>query len=505
MRQLITAVVCAVWVGSADAGAQGDVEGPAESQPAVETQVEQLSETRHSIVVDGVKLDYTATAGTITLSEEDGTEKANVFFVAYTVEDDAASRPVTFTFNGGPGSSSVWLHLGAFGPRRVKMDDEGQPIGPPYTLVDNEATILDLTDLVFIDPVTTGYSRPATDEDPKQFHGVREDVESVAEFIRLYTTRFERWASPKFLAGESYGTTRAAGLAGHLQGRHGMFLNGIVLVSSILNFQTARFDAGNDLAHILLLPSCTATAWYHGRLEPELQDDLRRTLDEVEQFALTDYATALLRGSDLPDDDRRDIARRLARYTGLSVEYIEQTNLRLTTRRFTKQLMRDKRRTVGRLDGRFTGIDADAAGDGFEYDPSYAAIQGPYTGMLNHYLRSELEYENDLPYEILTGRVHPWNYDNVQNRYLNVAETLREAMTRNPSLRTFVASGYYDLATPYFATDFTFDHLGLDPQLREHVTIHYYESGHMMYIHHPSMLELKQDLRRFYETAAPQE
>lgn len=235
-----------------------------------------------------------------------------------------------------------------------------------------------------------------------------------------------------------------AGLAGHLQGRKGMFLNGIVLVSSILNFQTARFDRGNDLAHVLLLPSCTATAWYHGRLDQELQEDFRRTLDEVEQFALTDYAPALLRGSDLPDDDRSEIARQLARYTGLSVEYIEQTNLRLTTRRFTKQLMRHKRRTVGRLDSRFTGIDADAAGDGFEYDPSYAAIQGPYTAMLSHYLRAELEYENDLPYEILTGRVHPWNYNNVQNRYLNVAETLREAMTRNPSLRTFVASGVSD-------------------------------------------------------------
>ena len=508
---LMTMAVCAAAMQPPATTEPADALEPAttESTPTPDTKTESLTRTRHSIVVDGRTLDYTATAGTITLTEEDGTEKANVFFVAYTNDDDddnngdSTTRPVTFTFNGGPGSSSVWLHLGAFGPRRVKLDDEGRPIGPPYTLVDNEATILDLTDLVFIDPVTTGYSRPANDEDPKQFHGVREDIESVAEFIRLYTTRFERWASPKFLAGESYGTTRAAGLAGHLQGRHGMFLNGIVLISSILNFQTARFDTGNDLPHILLLPTCTATAWYHGQLDQDLQEDLRKTLDEVEQFALTKYATALLRGSDLPDNERREIAKQLARYTGLSVDYIEQTNLRLTTRRFTKQLMRKERRTVGRLDSRFTGIDADAAGDGFEYDPSYAAIQGPYTAMLNHYLRAELNYENDLPYEILTGRVHPWNYNNVQNRYLNVAETLREAMTRNPALRTFVASGYYDLATPYFATDFTFNHLGLDPDLREHVTIHYYKSGHMMYIHHPSMLELKEDLRNFYEAAAP--
>jgi len=472
------------------------------SKPAPE---ERQSVTQHRIRIGGEGTNYTATAGTIHLTDDDDEAQASIFYVAY-IKDGVANadaRPVTFTFNGGPGSSSVWLHLGAFGPRRVKLDDEGQPIGPPYELVDNEATILDLTDLVFIDPVTTGYSRAVPDEDPKQFHGFREDIESVAEFIRLYTTRFERWASPKFLAGESYGTTRAAGLAGHPQGRHGMFLNGIVLISSILNFQTARFDRGNDLAHVLLLPSCTATAWYHGRLEPALQDDLGRTLDEVEQFALNDYATALLRGSDLPDRERKEIAKQLARYTGLSVDYIEQTNLRLTTRRFTKQLMRKERRTVGRLDSRFTGIDADAAGDGFEYDPSYAAIQGPYTAMLNHYLRSELEYENDLPYEILTGRVHPWNYNNVQNQYLNVAETLREAMTHNRKLRTFIASGYYDLATPYFATDYTVDHLGLDPELREHVTIRYYESGHMMYIHHPSMIELKEDLREFYEAAVP--
>ncbi|MHC5004683.1 MAG: S10 family serine carboxypeptidase-like protein, partial [Planctomycetota bacterium] len=231
-----------------------------------------LAVTRHSVAIGGVRIGYTATAGTLTLTDEQGAAKADVFFVAYTKDgvDDVSRRPVTFSFNGGPGSSSVWLHLGVFGPRRVLMSEEGQPIGPPYALVDNEHSILDLTDLVFIDPVTTGYSRAAEGEDPKQFHGVDEDVESVGEFIRLYTTRFRRWASPKFLAGESYGTTRAAGLSGHLQQRHGMFLNGIVLVSSVLDFRTVRFDRGNDLPYLLFLPTCTATAWYHERLAPEL-------------------------------------------------------------------------------------------------------------------------------------------------------------------------------------------------------------------------------------------
>jgi carboxypeptidase C (cathepsin A) len=276
-----------------------------------------------------------------------------------------------------------------------------------------------------------------------------------------------------------------------------MFLNGIVLISSILNFQTARFDRGNDLPYVLFLPTCTATAWYHKRLEPALQADLARTLREVEAFALGEYATALMRGDELSEADQAALAGRLARYTGLTPGFVRQCNLRVSMRRFTKELLRHDRRTVGRLDSRYSGIDADAAGDGPEYDPSYAAIQGPYTALLNDYVRRELKYESDLTYEILTGRVHPWNF-NAQNRYLNVAETLRSAMTTNPALRVFVASGYYDFATPYFASDFTFGHLGLDEALRDNVTRAYYESGHMMYIHGPSLDKLKRDLAAFY-------
>lgn len=459
--------------------------------------------THGSVDIGGEAIAYTATAGTMTLEREDGSDRADIFFVAYTKDDveDSSNRPITFCFNGGPGSSSVWLHLGAFGPRRVVLpSDASMPAPPPYPIEDNPHSLLDLTDIVFIDPVTTGFSRAAEGEDDKQFHGVSEDIASVADFIRLYTTRFERWNSPKFLSGESYGTTRAAGLAGNLQDRHGMFLNGIVLVSSILDFSTARFDPGNDLPYPLFLPAYTATAWYHGRLAPALQADLRATLDEVEAFATNEYMLALGKGASLPQDERDRIAARLAHYTGVSETFVKQTNLRIVIHEFVKELTRDERETVGRLDSRYVGRDSDAYGAAIEYDPSYAAIQGPFTAVLNHYVRTELDYENDLPYEILTGRVHPWNYGD-DDGYVNTGTTLRSAMTHNPFLKVFVANGYYDLATPYFATEYTFDHLGLEPALQSNVSMAYYEAGHMMYIHEPSAEALKADIARFYATA----
>lgn len=465
-----------------------------------------LSVTRHSVRIGGVEHHYTATAGTMPILEEDGTKKADIFFMAYTLdteEPDHSNRPLTFSFNGGPGSSSVWLHLGVFGPRRVVMESpEGAvALPPPHKVVPNEFSILDLTDLVFIDPVTTGYSRAAEGVDDKQFHGLREDVEAVGEFIRLYTTRFERWSSPKFLAGESYGTTRAAALADHLQTRHGMYLSGILLISSILDFQTARFDLGNDLPYILFLPTYTATAWYHGRLGEDLQRDLSAALHEAEAFARGEFASALLLGDTLPAERRDAVRASLARLTGLSETFIEHSDLRVPIMRFCKELMRDEARTAGRLDSRYLGIDRTPAGDGYEYDPSYAAIQGAYSGALNDYVRTELGYKSDLPYEILTGRVRPWNFAPFENRYVNVAEDLRRAMTRNAALRVFVASGYYDLATPYFATIHTFDHLGLAPSLRGNITMSFYEAGHMMYIHEPSLVKQRRDLDAFYKAA----
>jgi carboxypeptidase C (cathepsin A) len=495
-------------------------EQEAKRETPAEPPKDEITETHHTVVLDGQKIHYTTLAGTIVLKEEsEGEEKkvegdkpkASIFFVAYTRDpapgaDLAAhyqQRPITFSFNGGPGSSSVWLHLGLLGPRRVRVtDDDDQPLSPPYRLSDNAYSLLDITDLVFIDPVSTGFSRAVEGEKATQFHTFKKDIESVGDFVRLYTTRYRRWTSPKYLIGESYGTTRAAGLSGYLQDRHGLYLNGIMLISVILNFQTARFVLGNDLPFILFLPSYTATAWYHRRLPADLQADLHRALAEVEVFAQGEYTLALMQGDALSEEERDQITAALARFTGLSPEYIRETNLRINIYRFVKELLRDQRRTVGRLDTRFAGIDRDSAGEHFEFDPSYAVIQGAYSAAMNDYVRTELEFENDLPYEILTDRVHPWKYDEHQNEYVNVAETLRQAMSKNPFLRVFVANGYFDLATPYLATEYTFNHLELDPSLRDNLTLEHYEAGHMMYIHEPSIAQLRKDLAAFIQQPA---
>jgi carboxypeptidase C (cathepsin A) len=477
-------------------------EKKAEEKPPRE---EKPSVTHHEMRLDGKPLRYTATAGYMPMKDETGKLKANVFYVAYTRDGSPSRRPITYTFNGGPGSASVWLHMGAVGPKRVVMADDGQPLPPPYRLVDNESSWLAFTDLVFIDPVTTGYSRPAAGEKPEQFHGVEEDVQWVGDFIRLWTTRNARWASPKFLAGESYGTTRAAGLSGYLQERHGMYLNGIVLISSILNFETADFGVGNDLPYVTFLPTYTTTAWYYKRLAPELQASFQKTVEESKQFAANEYTLALMKGARLGDAERKSVVAKLARLTGLSPAYLEANDLRVSLPRFTKELLRDQHRTIGRLDSRFQGIDRDSGGERSDYDPSMAAIRGPYGAVVNDYMRTELKYENDLPYELLTDRVRPWHYGNAQNRYLNVAETLRNAMSQNQALKVFVAAGYYDFATPFFAAEYTMDHLGLDPALRKNVTLEHYEAGHMMYIHKPSLLKLTSDVAAFYQSAVPPE
>ena len=470
------------------------------------TPEDNIVQTRHKVTIGGKELKYTATTGTIVLKEEiekdekaEGEKaKASIFFIAYTKdgEKDSSKRPITFAFNGGPGSSSVWLHLGLLGPRRVHMDDTNI-LPPPYKLVENEFSLLDVTDIVFIDPVSTGFSRSVPGEKPKEFHNFSKDIESVGDFIRLYTTRYQRWNSPKFLAGESYGTTRSAGLSGYLQQRHGMYLNGIMLISSILNFQTAVFTNGNDLPYIMFLPTYTAAAWYHKQLDEDLQADLQATLAEVEAFAMGEYTLALMKGSTLPAEERQTITAKLARYTGLSATYIEKSNLRINIFRFTKELLREEGLTIGRLDARFTGIDKDTAGEIFEYDPSDAAIEGPFTAVLNDYMRRDLEFESDIPYEILAGLYKNWGFHKFENKFVDVGETLRQAMSINPHLKVIVANGFYDLATPYLATRYTFNHLGLDASLQKNIEMTYYEAGHMMYIHLPSMAQLKEDLARF--------
>ncbi|MHA2304173.1 MAG: S10 family peptidase [Candidatus Hodarchaeales archaeon] len=467
---------------------------------------EELVETKHSSTINGEDIAYTVNVGTIIIKEEEEKKepqaKASIFFIAYTRDNKKMEkRPLTFSFNGGPGSSSVWLHLGVLGPYRVIAEKDAQPVSPPYRLVNNEYSLLDVTDLVFIDPVSTGYSRAVPGEKNKKFHEFKQDIKTVAEFIRLYSSRYKRWTSPKFVIGESYGTTRAAGLAGHLQKELGMYLNGIMLISSILNFQTARFIPGNDLPYVLFLPTYTATAWYHNQLTENLQANLQHTLSEVSEFASNEYTLALMKGDTISEEERLQITKKLARYTGLSEKYIVGTNLRINIHKFVKELLRNSHRTVGRLDSRYTGIDRDDTGAEVDYDPSYAAIQGPYTATLNDYVHRELNFKSDLPYEILAPIYTDWKYEDYHNQYLNVAETLREAMSMNRFLKVFIANGYFDLATPFFATEYTFNHLGLDSTLRDNISMTYYEAGHMMYLHDPSLAKMKEDLGTFIQSA----
>ena len=459
--------------------------------------------TKHELRIGDKLLRYAVTAGRMPLRNAEGEIEAQVFFMAYILDRTGGpeTRPMTFSFNGGPGSSSVWLHLGALGPRRVKMLVDGGMPPPPYTLVDNPHTWLELTDLVFVDPVGTGYSRAASPELGKKFWGLEGDIESIGEFIRLYLTRHERWASPLFLVGESYGTTRAAGLAGHLVDR-GIAFNGIILVSSILNFQTARFAKGNDLPCVLFLPTYAATAWYHKRLAPELQGrPLAEVLSEVQEWASGEYVLALQQGDRLSHEQRAAVVERLARYTGLDAEYVDATDLRIQIRRFTKELLRDQKRTVGRLDSRFKGIDEDAAAEAPEFDPSMAAIRPPYTAAFNDYVRRSLGYKSDLHYYILGGGFEGWDWGPSGRGFPDTSEALRSAFSKNPDMRVFVAAGYFDLATPYFATEYTLSHMGLDPTQRERVSTGRYEAGHMMYIHEGELARLKRDVAQFLARA----
>jgi carboxypeptidase C (cathepsin A) len=502
---LMLALLYSTGIRAGDDASKDSKDETKKSKDEVSKATDEIVATTHSVKIGDATVAYLARTGTILLKEEDGTPKAKVFFIAYEKEgiENPRTRPVTFAFNGGPGSSSVWLHLGVLGPKRVFLDEEGYAPPPPYRLIDNEESILDRTDLVFIDPVTTGFSRAVPGEDPKQYHGVQEDIESVGEFIRLYTTRYKRWSSPKFLAGESYGTLRAAGLAGHLQNRHGMYLNGLVLVSCALNFQTISFDhPGNDLPYVLFLPSYAATAWYHKQLPDDLQGRaLADVLAEAGRFATNDYNLALMQGDSLSEPDREEMIRSVARWTGVSEDFVDRSDLRIPAGSFRKELLRDEGRTVGRFDSRFKGIDRKGTGDWPDYDASYTVIQGAFTTLMNDYVRADLKFESDLPYEILSGRVWPWDYGDYENRYLNVAETLRQAMTENPHLMVFVASGYYDLATPFLATDYTFNHIGLDRSLQENLALRSYEAGHMMYTHKPSLQAFKADLAEYFDKA----
>ena len=459
--------------------------------------------THHEIHTAGKSLRYTATAGMMPIRDTGNDVEGHIFFIAYTLDGQAREkRPLTFSFNGGPGSASVWLHLGAIGPKRVKMQPDGMMPAPPYQLVDNEFTWLDQTDLVFIDPVGTGYSRAIKPNLKKNFLGVREDIESVGEFIRLYLGRYERWSSPLFLVGESYGTTRAAGLSGYLLDR-GIAFNGIMLVSSVLNFQTLDPQPGNDLPYILFLPTFATTAWYHKKLSPDLQQDFARLRSEVEQWASTGYAEALAKGDQLTAEERNTVIDRLARYTGISKTYIDQANLRLDEPHFTKELLRDQKKTIGRLDSRFTGIDRRVIAETSQFDPSLTAIRPPYTAMFNQYVRTELNYKSDVDYYVLGGGfdLREWDWGSASNGFTDTAQSLSAAFAKNPFMKLFVASGFYDLATPYFATHYTLNHIDLNEAEHQRISLGYYPAGHMMYIQDESLSTLRKDITAFINSA----
>jgi carboxypeptidase C (cathepsin A) len=436
--------------------------------------------THHEISVGGKTLRYTATAAQMPINAASGENEAHIFYIAYTLDGapDLARRPLTVAFNGGPGSASMWVHMGAMGPRKAQLMDSGGMPPPPFKLMDNPNTWLDQTDLVFIDPVGTGYSRARSAEIARRMNGLQGDLQSVGEFIRMYITRSDRWKSPLFIAGESYGTMRAAGLAGRLIDE-GIAFNGITLISTVLNFQTLRPNLTNSLAYAVHLPTYTADAFYHGKLSPELQKDLQSTLREAENWAMTGYLEALDKGSRLPPAERKTAIDKLARYTGLDPRYIDGSELRIDVAHFTRELLRDKHLTIGRLDGRLTGP---------------ASLQ---------YVRAELGYKTDMMYYVLGG-IMPWDYG-VQNNFAETGNMLYNAFAKNPHMKLMVCAGYYDLATPYFAAEYNLDHIGLHPDMLKNITWQFYPAGHMMYIDKESHSKLKHDITEFIQGAMPHE
>ncbi|MFJ8819335.1 S10 family peptidase [Amycolatopsis thermoflava] len=468
-----------------------------------------LVTTQHTLTVKRRKLAYTAQTGRIVLRKEvhtdgkfDGhTAKAEVFLTSYTLDGaEPGSRPVTFAFNGGPGSASVWLHMGVLGPRRVVSGDVDSPEPPPYRVVDNPETLLAHSDLVFIDPVSTGYSRPKKGESAKDYHGFTADVESVAEIIRLWTSRNGRWLSPKYLAGESYGTLRAAALAGHLQERHGFYLNGLMLISSVLDMGTIRFTEGNDQPYPLFVPTYAAIAHYHGKHGKRKLADV---LAEAEEFAARELPWALQRGARLTPEEKAAAVRKLTTLTGLDESYVDRVNLRIEHVRFFTELLRERGLTTGRMDGRFTTWEPDGGRELMSDDASVSRIIGAYSAGFNHYVRSELGYENDLPYEVLSmDVVRNWSYSEFEGRAVSAVEALSAAMRANPHLKVHVALGYYDGATPYYAAEHVLAHLQIPENLRGNIESAYYPAGHMMYVHEPSRVQQSKDLAEFVRSSS---
>jgi carboxypeptidase C (cathepsin A) len=458
------------------------------------------SVTRHQISLNGKMLAYTATAGRLPLKRDDGKIEAEMFFVAYTLDgQEASKRPLTFAFNGGPGSASIWLHMGAVGPKRVVLQQNGFMPAAPYRTEDNPDTLLDRSDIVMVDAISTGFSRAANAELTHKFLGVKGDIQAFGEFIRLYLSRYERWSSPLFLLGESYGTTRAAGISGYLAD-HGIAFNGITLLSMAMDFQTLEWNSSNDLPYPLLVPSFTMIAAYHHKLAADLATDLAKTRDEVVHWSMNDYTLALGKGDTLSPDDHNKIVEQLARYTGLRPEVIEQNNLRINVPIFTHELLRDQKLVTGRLDGRFTS--PNPGGNERFYDPAGSALLPPYTSAFNNYLRTELNYKIDMPYRVFAydqPEFEKWDWGNAEQGFPSTAGGLRGAMIKNPYMKVLVMEGYYDLATPFTAANWSMDHLNLESKYRQNISYATYSAGHMVYIDSAEHDKMKKDLVEFME------
>ena len=455
--------------------------------------------THHQLTLNGKTLSYTATAGRLPIKRGDGKIEAEMFFVAYTLDgQEAGKRPLTFAFNGGPGSASVWLHMGALGPKRVVLQSNGFMPAAPYRTEDNPDTLLDRSDIVMVDAIVTGYSRAANAELTKKFLGVKGDVQAFGEFIRLYLSRYDRWGSPLFLLGESYGTTRAAGIAGYLAD-HGIAFNGVTLLSMAVDFQTLEWNKSNDLPYFLLVPTFNMIAAYHHKLPADLTQDMAKTREEVVRWSMNEYALALSQGDALTAEEDRKMVEQLARYIGLRPEVVEAHNLRIDVPTFTYELLLDQKLRTGRLDGRFTSPDPD--NERF-YDPASAAILPPYTSAFNNYLRTELNYRSDMPYKVFAYDevgFQKWDWGNAVEGFPSTAGGLRSAMIKNPYMKILVMEGYYDLATPFAAADWTMDHLNLDAKYRQSISYATYGSGHMVYIDRAEHDKMKKDLVNFME------
>ncbi len=471
-------------------------------KPDDKTKEEKPKETKGVVTVAGAEVNYVAKTGTLPLLKEDGTgEKARVFFVYYAATDgagkpratsEAAQRPITFCFNGGPGSSAVWLHFGGLGPKKVEFDAQGLEPRVRGPVVPNPQSILDVTDLVFIDPVGTGASRPSKGEKGEQFWSVNGDIESVGEFIRSFTTREQRWASPKFLCGESYGGVRGAGLCDFLQSKHGLYIDGFMCVSGVLNFATLQSALPGALC---FLPGYTATAHFHGKLPPELQTDRAKAIAEARAFAQGEYASALVRGASLPAAERTQIAEKLARLTGLDRALIERARLVIPAGLFFENLLAREGKIIGRFDGRVTSEDYDQLRNSPEFDPSYTNIYGSFAAAANASIRGDLGYEWELPYRILGGV--NWSFKEFEGEEVNVEDRLARALKNNPRLRVLFCLGWRDLAVPPDSALYSINHLEIPESLRKNLAIEYYESGHMMYLYQPDAEKLRRDMVKF--------